>query len=144
MAIKLIDKIAFDDGKFKFNFLVNNPITVIGGDSSSGKSLFFNKLSVKSKVEGIDTFRFVNYMTEDIGSILKLYKNKVIVIDNADAILSDDDIKYIIKDKYNQYVIFSRFVWKFNVDRHAISIIYEPKQACFELLYLARPKAVTQ
>lgn len=140
MATKLIDRIAFDYGKFKFNMLVDNPITIIGGDSSSGKTLFCDLLSSYSRIKWPNTFGFLNYRSEEVSFTLRKFRNKVVVIDNADVILSDEDIKYIIRERRNQYIIISEFSWKFSVDPKAISVMYEPKKACFELLYLSRSK----
>ena len=140
MATKLIDRIAFDYGKFKFNMLVDNPITIIGGDSSSGKTLFCDSLSSYSRIKWPNTFSFLNYRSEEVSFTLRKFRNKVVVIDNADVILSDEDIKYIIRERRNQYIIISEFSWKFSVDPKAISVMYEPKKACFELLYLSRSR----
>lgn len=140
MATKLIDRIAFDYGKFKFNMLVDNPITIIGGDSSSGKTLFCDLLNSYSRIKWPNTFGFLNYRSEEVSFTLRKFRNKVVVIDNADVILSDEDIKYIIRERRNQYIIISEFSWKFSVDPKAISVMYEPKKAYFELLYLSRSK----
>ncbi len=140
MATKLIDRIAFDYGKFKFNMLVDNPITIIGGDSSSGKTLFCDSLSSYSRIKWPNTFSFLNYRSEEVSFTLRKFRNKVVVIDNADVILSDEDIKYIIRERRNQYIIISEFSWKFSVDPKAISVMYEPKKACFVLLYLSRSR----
>lgn len=140
MATKLIDRIAFDYGKFKFNMLVDNPITIIGGDSSSGKTLFCDSLSSYSRIKWPNTFSFLNYRSEEVSFTLRKFRNKVVVIDNADVILSDEDIKYIIRERRNQYIIISEFSWKFSVDPKAISVMYEPKKACLELLYLSRSR----
>ena len=107
MATKLIDRIAFDYGKFKFNMLVDTPITIIGGDSSSGKTLFCDSLSSYSRIKWPNTFGFLNYRSEEVSFTLRKFRNKVVVIDNADIILSDEDIKYIIPHQSNLRILTS-------------------------------------
>jgi hypothetical protein len=52
----------------------------------------------------------LNYLDyqKDIAGIIKAAEKKLIVIDNADIILSDDVRKYIALDDKNQYLIIGR------------------------------------
>ena len=71
---------------FIVNFTFTNNITILTGDSGTGKTA---------------SFSFIK-------EIVSKAKGKLIVIDNADILLDDDTRKYISLDDKNQYLIIGR------------------------------------
>jgi len=85
-------------------------ITIIGGDSSTGKSFiketsqeFYND-EEKTLIEVFDYRRTVDL------AVLRALKNRLIIIDNADVILDGKDAicEHINSDSANMYLLFMR------------------------------------
>lgn len=112
----------FDSGRLvanyrnivSFNLDIRKPITQIYGDSATGKTLLVNfirneKKNSKFNAGGINDlsniFVFDDIVTE---SDLSDIKNSLIVIDRCDLILSLNIVDFIVEDKSNNYLLFSR------------------------------------
>lgn len=112
----------FDSGRLvanyrnivSFNLDIRKPITQIYGDSATGKTLLVNfirneKRNSKFNAGGINDlsniFVFDDIITE---SDLSDIKNSLIVIDRCDLILSLNIVDFIVEDKSNNYLLFSR------------------------------------
>lgn len=93
---------------FVVDFKFTNNITVLTGDSGSGKTASFS--FIKECMAVNPSIMCLNYLDyhRDIASIIKSAENKLIVIDNADVLLDDDIRKYIALDDKNQYLIIGR------------------------------------
>ena len=139
---KLVKKnIYLDTGKFIFDFKFKEAVTVIIGDSASGKTLFYNKLQARAIARGIDTFKFFNYKTDksELRSLLDSYRDKVIIIDNADILLDSSYREKLYYDKSNQYIIFGREISMYPVKKLGIASIAEDSRK-FSLQYVFKPK----
>lgn len=93
---------------FLIDFHFTNNITILMGDSGTGKSVIFSLLQ-ESVIEEPRILCF-NYLdvNKDIINILENTIGKLIVIDNADILLNDMSRKYIAFDDKNQYLIIGR------------------------------------
>lgn len=93
---------------FVVDFKFTNNITVLTGDSGTGKTASFS--FIKECVALNPNIMCLNYLDyqNDIASMIKSVKRKLIVIDNADVLLDDDIRKYIAVDDKNQYLIIGR------------------------------------
>lgn len=93
---------------FVLDFKFTNNITILMGDSGTGKTASFS--FIKECMALNPDIVCLNYMDyqKDIASLIKLAKGKLIVIDNADVLLNDDIRKYIAVDDWNQYLIIGR------------------------------------
>ena len=88
----------------------HDQVTVIGGESSTGKSFIKDTApehyndEIKTVIEIFDYKRTVDV------NILQALKDKLIIIDNADVLLSENKAvcEHINRDKYNQYLLFMR------------------------------------
>lgn len=93
---------------FSLDFHFKNNITLLMGDSGTGKTLVFGILKELSVTDGrlvcINYFDVNKQMEQEIGSV----SGKLIVIDNADVILNDEVRKKIAFDRKNQYLIMGR------------------------------------
>ena len=127
MALLLERRIKLE-GKIKFDLEFLSGLTLILGDSSTGKTMFFKKYRSICRLENKSNTIFVNKDTMSAGvqidSILNT-KNKVIIIDNADVILPENFGMHIFMDLYNQYIIFGRDTGRYSADGNNIAVLKE-------------------
>lgn len=95
---------------YKVDFDLRNNITMLMGDSGSGKTTVFDIIQ-EAAVED-NRLLCVNYLSKtqdiDIEKSIMGAKDKLVVIDNADVILTDKLRKHIALDGENQYIIIGR------------------------------------
>lgn len=93
---------------FIVDFKFTNNITILTGDSGTGKTASF--LFIKECMAINPDIMCLNYLDyqKDISSTIKSAERKLIVIDNADILLDEDLRKYIALDDRNQYLIIGR------------------------------------
>ena len=90
------------------NFQFPNNITILTGDSATGKSASFSFIKECMAINpSILCLNYLDYQ-KDIQNIIKQTTGKLIVIDNADILLDDETRKYISLDDKNQYLIIGR------------------------------------
>lgn len=93
---------------FVVNFTFTNNITILMGDSGTGKTAAFSFIKecmvMNPKILCLDYYDY----QKNIKEILCQTKGKLIVIDNADILLNDDARKYISMDDENQYLLIGR------------------------------------
>ena len=93
---------------FVLDFKFSNNITVLTGDSGTGKTASFSFIKECTATnQDILCFNYLDYQ-KNIYAIIKKVKKKLIVIDNADILLDDKVRKYIAFDDKNQYLIIGR------------------------------------
>lgn len=93
---------------FIVNFTFKNNITILMGDSGTGKTATFSFIKECMAVNPkIACLNYVDYQ-KDIKDVISKTEGKLIVIDNADILLDDDTRKYISLDDKNQYLIIGR------------------------------------
>ena len=115
LLIKSLNK---DFGQFKINLDFSDNITLVTGESGSGKSYLYYLFSVFPVLSdyNFSLFNFQNISAADSLStfvrldlnILKELKNRVIVIDNFDIIKDDNILRYIGRDLSNQYILIGK------------------------------------
>lgn len=90
------------------DFKFENNITILLGDSGTGKTAAFSfireSMAVNPKIQCIN---YLDYQ-KDISGMIHSAEKKLIVIDNADVLLDDAIRKYISLDDKNQYLIIGR------------------------------------
>ena len=93
---------------FIVNFTFNNNITILMGDSGTGKTVAFSFIRECMAVNPkILCLNYLDYQ-KDIKEIICKVAGKLIVIDNADILLDDNTRKYISLDDKNQYLLIGR------------------------------------
>ena len=93
---------------FIVNFRFTNNITILMGDSGTGKTAAFSFIRECMAVNpNILCINYLDYQS-DIQDMIRRSDGKLIVIDNADILLDDDTRKYISLDDKNQYLIIGR------------------------------------
>lgn len=93
---------------FVVDFEFKTNITILMGDSGSGKTAAFSFIRECMAVNPkIMCFNYLDYQ-KDIKEYIGKMEGKLIVIDNADILLDDETRKYISLDDKNQYLIMGR------------------------------------
>jgi DNA replication protein DnaC len=93
---------------FVVDFTFTNNITILTGDSGTGKTAAFSFIQECMAVNSdVMCLNYLDYQ-KNIAGVIKSVEKKLIVIDNADVLLSDDIRKYIALDNKNQYLIIGR------------------------------------
>ena len=93
---------------FVWDFTFTNNITILMGDSGTGKTAAFSFIRECMAINPkLLCLNYLDYQ-KDIQEIIKNAEGKLIVIDNADILLDDDTRKYISIDDKNQYLIIGR------------------------------------
>lgn len=93
---------------FIIDFTFTNNITILMGDSGTGKSAAFSFIRECMAVNPkILCLNYLDYQ-KNIIEVISKEEGKLIVIDNADILLNDDTRKYISLDDKNQYLIIGR------------------------------------
>ena len=93
---------------FVVDFTFTNNITILMGDSGTGKTATFSFIrecmAVNPRILCLDNYDY----QKDIKEIISQIEGKLVVIDNADILLTDDTRKHISLDDKNQYLIIGR------------------------------------
>lgn len=93
---------------FIVDFRFTNNVTILTGASGTGKTAAFSFIKECMALNpDILCLNYLDYQ-RDILELLRGAKGKLIVIDNADVLLSDEARKYISLDDRNQYLIMGR------------------------------------
>lgn len=93
---------------FVVDFTFKNNITILIGDSGTGKTTAFSFIRECMPINPkLLCLNYLDYQ-KNIKDILSQAEGKLIVIDNADILLDDDTRKYISLDDKNQYLIIGR------------------------------------
>lgn len=104
----VMDHFSMVHTSFIVDFRFTNNITILTGDSGTGKTLAFSLIrecmAVNPKLLCIN---YLDYQS-DIKDMISRADGKLVVIDNADILLDDDTRKYISLDDTNQYLIIGR------------------------------------
>lgn len=93
---------------FVVDFTFHNNITILMGDSGTGKTASFSFIRECMAINPkILCLNYLDYQ-KDIKALISREEGKLIVIDNADILLDDETRKYISLDDKNQYLIIGR------------------------------------
>ena len=95
---------------FVVNFIFTNNITILMGDSGTGKTatfLFIREcMAINPQILCLDNYDY----QKNIKEIIRQTEGKLVVIDNADILLDDDTRKYISLDDKNHLVRLSALI----------------------------------
>lgn len=100
-------------GKFKYELTLNNKITVIRGESASGKTLLCNLIEKSFKTDAIRIECDIDYdilirKPKRYDIVMQAYENSLIFIDEDSPILRDEEfIKTALSYKI-YFVLFTR------------------------------------
>lgn len=104
----IYDKICFQAAPFSYSLKFTSRITLIRGDSATGKTYLYEMLEDVKLLEQYKKIKLFNYQSDSFHEELKQCRDRCIVIDNADILLNDADRMFINFEKSNQYILFLR------------------------------------
>lgn len=101
--------ITFKAAPFSYDLTFDDRITLVGGDSGTGKTVLY---------EMLEDIR----LTDEYKAI-KQCRDSFIVVDNADCIINDDVRRFINFELSNQYMLFLRNCYGLNVSDKSFKVL---------------------
>lgn len=121
----IYDVIAFQAAPFSYRLELKSRITLVRGDSATGKTYLYQMLEDLKMTDEYHAIKLFNYKTDDFHTELQKCRNKFIVIDNGDLILEDEDKAFINFERSNQYLLFLRNCDGLNLSADSFTVLLE-------------------
>lgn len=115
--------IAFQAAPFSYDLVFEDRITLVGGDSGTGKTVLYEMLEDLKLTDEYHAIKLFNYKSENILGNLEKCRNNFIVIDNADILIDDDIRRFINFEFSNQYMLFLRNCDGLNVSDKSFKVL---------------------
>ena len=115
--------IAFQAAPFSYDLVFEDRITLVGGDSGTGKTVLYEMLEDLKLTDEYHSIKLFNYKSENVQKNLEKYRNNFIVIDNADILLNDEIRRFINFEFSNQYMLFLRNCDGLNVSDKSFKVL---------------------
>lgn len=119
----IYNKIAFQADPFLYDLVFDDRITLVGGDSGTGKTVLYDMLEDLKQTEEYSAIKLFNYKSEDVLEKLKQCRNNFVVIDNADILMDDEVRRFINFEFSNQYMLFLRNCDGLNVSDKSFKVM---------------------
>ena len=121
---KMIYKdIIFRADPFSYELVFDDRITLVGGDSGTGKTVLYEMLEDLRLTDAYHAMKLFNYKTDNAEESLERCRNNFIVMDNADILINDDMRKFINFEFSNQYMLFLRNCDGLNVSDKSFKVL---------------------
>jgi archaellum biogenesis ATPase FlaH len=115
--------IHFQAAPFSYELSFEDRITLVGGDSGTGKTVLYEMLEDLKLTDAYHAIKLFNYKSENLLENLKKCRNNFIVIDNADILMNDDIRRFINFEFSNQYMLFLRNCDGLNVSDKSFKVL---------------------
>ena len=115
--------ITFNADPFSYDLTFDDRITLVGGDSATGKTVLYEMLEDLRLTDEYKAIKLFNYKTDNLLESMKQCKDKFIVMDNADILVDDDVRKFINFEFSNQYMLFLRNCDGLNVSNKSFKVL---------------------
>lgn len=119
----IYNKITFQADPFSYDLVFDDRITLVGGDSGTGKTVLYDMLEDLKQTEEYNAIKLFNYKSEDVLEKLKKCRNNFVVIDNADILMDDEVRRFINFEFSNQYMLFLRNCDGLNVSDKSFKVM---------------------
>ena len=83
--------IAFKADPFSYDLVFDDRITLVGGDSGTGKTILYEMLEDLRLTDEYKAIKLFNYKSDNLLETIKQCRDSFIVIDNADIFLRNCD-----------------------------------------------------
>ena len=121
--LMIYKNITFKADPFSYDLEFDDRITLVGGDSGTGKTVLYEMLEDIRLTEEYNAIKLFNYKSDNFLEAVKRCKNSFIVIDNADYLINDDVRKFINFEPSNQYMLFIRNCDGLNVSDKSFKVL---------------------
>ena len=115
--------IIFKADPFSYDLEFDDRITLVGGDSGTGKTVLYEILEDLRLTDEYKNIKLFNYRSDNFENSLKQCKNNFIVIDNANILMNDEIRKFINFEFSNQYMLFLRNCDGLNVSDKSFRVL---------------------
>jgi archaellum biogenesis ATPase FlaH len=98
-------------------------ITLVGGDSSTGKTVLYEMLEDLRLTDEYQAIKLFNYKSDNLLEAIKACRDSFIVIDNADILMNDEVRRFVNFEFSNQYMLFLRNCDGLNVSDKSFKVL---------------------
>ena len=115
--------IAFKADPFSYHLEYDDRITLVGGDSGTGKTVLYEILEDIRLTDEYKAIKLFNYKSDNFMESIKKCRDSFIVIDNADFLINDEVRQFINFESSNQYMLFLRNCDGLNVSDKSFKVL---------------------
>lgn len=115
--------ITFKADPFSYDLMFDDRITLVGGDSGTGKTVLYEMLEDLRLTDKYSAIKLFNYKSDNLLESIKQCRDSFIVIDNADILINDEVRKFINFEFSNQYMLFLRNCDGLNVSDKSFKVL---------------------
>lgn len=115
--------IAFKADPFSYDLVFDDRITLVGGNSGSGKTVLYEILEDLRLTDEYKAIKLFNYKSENLLDSIIQCRDRFIVMDNADILMNDEIRRFINFEFSNQYLLFSRNCDGLNVSDKSFKVL---------------------
>lgn len=115
--------IIFKADPFSYDLYFDDRITLVGGDSGTGKTVLYEMLEDIRLTDEYSAIKLFNYRSDNFSEAVKQCRNSFVVIDNADNLINDEIRKFINFESSNQYMLFLRNCDGLNVSDKSFKVL---------------------
>ena len=115
--------ITFKADPFSYDLMFDDRITLVGGDSGTGKTVLYEILEDLRLTDQYKAIKLFNYKSDNLLEAVKQCRDNFIVIDNADILIDDDIRRFINFESSNQYMLFLRNCDGLNVSDKSFKVL---------------------
>ena len=119
----IYENITFKADPFSYDLMFDDRITLVGGDSATGKTVLYGILEDLRLTDEYKAMKLFNYKSDNFLEAVKQCRANFIVIDNADILLNDDIRRFINFEFSNQYMLFLRNCDGLNVSDKSFKVL---------------------
>ena len=115
--------ITFKADPFSYDLVFEDRITLVGGDSGTGKTVLYQILEDLRLTDQYRNIKLFNYKSDNLLDSIKQCRESFIVIDNADILIDDNIRRFINFEFSNQYMLFIRNCDGLNVSDKSFKVL---------------------
>ena len=115
--------ITFKAAPFSYDLVFEDRITLVGGDSGTGKTVFYEILEDLRLTDEYNAIKLFNYKSDHFSEAIKQCRDNFIVVDNADILINDEVRRFVNFEFSNQYMLFLRNCDGLNVSDKSFKVL---------------------
>ncbi len=119
----IYENITFTADPFSYDLVFDDRITLVGGDSGTGKTVLYEMLEDLRLIDEYRSIRLFNYKSDNFLQSIKKCRDSFIVIDNADILINEEVKRFINFEFSNQYMLFLRNCDGLNVSDESFKVL---------------------
>lgn len=121
--LMIYKNITFKAAPFSYDLVFDDRITLVGGDSGTGKTVLYDMLEDLRLTDQYKLMKLFNYKSDNFLESVKQCKGNFIVIDNAEILIDDEVRRFINFEFSNQYMLFLRNCDGLNVSDKSFKVL---------------------